>query len=336
MKKLKLVKVNPGSYQNDQVVCERLKTFNNGKVDLTDNKIIIKTSDNNKFASNLRKTEEDFMSETFLGSFEDGSSFRLIKPGGVAKQILSAQGQVDSIIFGGMTGDGYAVHFELTELSDPDSDDIKEDRNTQFTSAEDSKAEALVQTADSLHEFNPQMAKEHIKRFMNLISENESEFLKFDHIQNIIYGFVLAIRLGVINEDSANQKLSDLKFRFYSTDHIRIENGVPTQGSIRGDNKGANRGIEIIPNFELKEGYLVTIYNQDGNHPVWGNNIQMAPKQMKIIHKTENHIVLRGFGTDDFGNTFSDYGMTLELINGKIIQCILHMYDRDIDIEYKN
>lgn len=336
MKKLKLTKANPGSYQQDQEVFERLKSFNNGQVDLTQDKIIIKAIDNSKFSSKLRKTEEDFMSETFQGSYENGETFRLIKPGGVAKQILSAQGQGESITFGGMTGDGYAVHFELVDLGESNNDDFEENQNTEFTSAADSKAETLVQTADSLHEINPQMAKEHIKRFMNLLSENDSEFLKFEHVQNIIYGFVLAIRLGLINEDSANQKLRDLKFRFYSTDHIRIENGVPTQGSIRGDNKGANRGIEITPNFELKEGYLVTIYNQDGNHPVWGNNIQMAPKQMKTIHKTENHIVLRGFGTDVFGNTFSDYGMTLQLLRSKIIQCTLHMHDRDIDIEYKN
>ena len=146
----------------------------------------------------------------------------------------------------------------------------------------------------------------------------------------------MAIRLDLINEDLANQKLNNLKFRFLSNDHIRIENGVPTIGSIRGDNRGANRCIEIIPNFKLKEGYLVSIYNQDGLHPVWGNNVQMAPKQMKIIHKTENHIILRGFGSDVLGNTFSDYGMTLELIHGKITQCTLHMHDRDVDIEYKN
>ncbi len=333
MKKLKLVNVIPGSYPKDRVVIERIKTFNNGMVDLTDDMIIIKTCDNQKFSSSLRKIEEDTWFYTFLGSFEDGSNFTIVK----LKEVYQALNKEESFIFGGMTGDGYGLTFHLVHLSEPDTDkdDVNENRKTLFTSAEGSKAETLVLSADSFHEINPQMAKEHIERFMNLLSENESEFLRFNHVQNIIYGFELAILLGVINEDSANQKIRDLKFRFYSTDHIRIENGVPTQRSIRGDNKGANRLIEIIPNFELKEGYLVTIYNQDGNYPISGNNIQMAPKQMEIIHKTENKIELRGFGTDVFGTTFSDYGMTLELINQMVIGCIAHMYDRDIDIEYK-
>ena len=331
MRKLQLTKANPGNYTKDKQVLELVKSFNNGLIEISDDKILIKTKDNKIFSSNLKKTEEDFMSETFQGFYEDGSPFRLIKPGGVAKQIMSLQGQGESISFGGMTGDGYAVHFNIVEQTEPDKNDYSESRDTEFTSSTESKAETLVMTADSLHEFNPKMAQEHINRFMNLLTENEIELVKFEHIQNIVYGFVLAIRLNMIDEATANEKLNRIKLRFASKDHIRYENGI----HVSGPHGGAGRGIQIVPNFELKEGYLVTIYNQAGLHPLWGNNIQMAPKQMKVVSKTANEIELRGFGHDMFGNTFSDYGITLKIYDGELEKCILHMFDRNIDIEYQ-
>lgn len=61
----------------------------------------------------------------------------------------------------------------------------------------------------------------------------------------------------------------------------------------------------------------------------------MAPKQMKVVSKTANEIELRGFGHDMFGNTFSDYGITLKIYDGELEKCILHMFDRNIDIEYQ-
>lgn len=330
MKKLQLTKANPGNYSKDKTVFEFLKTFNNGLVEISDERIFIKTKDNKTFSSNLKKKEEDFISETFQGFYEDGSAFRLIKPGGVAKQIMSLQGQGESISFGGMTGDGYAVHFNIVEMTEPDKNDYSESRDTEFTSSTESKAETLVMTADSLQEFNPKMAKEHISRFMNLLTGNDLELVKFEHIQNIVYGFVLAIRLNMIDEATANEKLSSIKLRFASKDHLRYENGI----HVSGPHGGAARGIEIVPNYKLKDGYLVTIFNLDGINPLWGNNIQMAPKQMKVVRKTENEIELRGFGHDMIGNTFSDYGMTLKICDGGLERCYLHLFDRNIYIEY--
>jgi len=196
----------------------------------------------------------------------------------------------------------------------------------------ESKAETLVLTANSLHEFNPAMARDHISRFMKLLNENEIEILKFENIQNIILGYILAIRLSIIDETTANKKIADLKFRFHSKDHLRYENGI----HVSGPHGGAGRGIEIIPNFELKEGYLVTIYNMDGNHPFWGNNIQMASKQMKIIEKQNDKIQLRGFGNDYLGNSFSGYAITVSLVVNEIDHITLHIIDREIEIKYLN
>lgn len=332
MKKLHLTKVNPGNYSKDKPFYERLKTFNNGLADISTSSITVKSKDNRTFTSKLQKTEEDFLSETFQGSFEDGTSFRLIKPGGVAKQMMGLQGKGESISFGGMTGDGYAVHFELVSSNEPDTKDFEESRNTEFTSSTESKAETLVMTADSLQESNPKMAIEHISRFMNLLEQNEIEVVKFEHIQNIIYGYVIAIRLSVIDEDTANKKLSNLKLRYHSKDHLRYENGI----HVSGPHGGVGRGVEVVPNFNLKEGYLVTIYNQDGLHPLWGNNIQMATKQMKVISKTENEIQLRGFGADPLGNSFADYALSIHLSGNDIEFIKLHMLDRGVEIKYLN
>jgi hypothetical protein len=122
----------------------------------------------------------------------------------------------------------------------------------------------------------------------------------------------------------------NLNFLFKSFDHIRYENGR----HVSGPHGGANRAVKVEPNINGGEGYTVTLYNLDGNHPVWQNNIQMAPKQMKIVNQTSDKIVLRGYGSDSMGNTFSDYGLSINLKNGSVEKCILHMHDRNIDIEY--
>lgn len=121
-----------------------------------------------------------------------------------------------------------------------------------------------------------------------------------------------------------------LDFVFKSSDHLRYENG----NHVSGPHGGAGRAVKVEPNISGGEGLTVTLYNLDGNHPVWQNNVQMAPKQMKIIKETNNKIVLRGYGHDAMGASFSDYGLTINLKNGELYNCILHMHDRGVDIEY--
>jgi len=120
------------------------------------------------------------------------------------------------------------------------------------------------------------------------------------------------------------------KVMFLSSDHLRYENGI----HVSGPHGGAKRGVKIEPNNGNQGNYLVTLYIMDGVHPVWGNNIQMAPKQMKVIEQVSNKIVLRGYGLDMTGAPFADYGMTVFLNNGEVNKCILHMHDRNVDIHY--
>jgi tetratricopeptide (TPR) repeat protein len=130
---------------------------------------------------------------------------------------------------------------------------------------------------------------------------------------------------------SGNNKPSiDLTdFKFLSDDHTRVENGRPTSAN----NKGAWRGIRVKTSDNKT--FYVTMYNMNENHPVWGNNIQMAEKRMKLDAEQNDKIILRGFGTDAMGATFADYGLTLHKSNNNVNKVTLHMYDRKIDIIYE-
>ena len=129
---------------------------------------------------------------------------------------------------------------------------------------------------------------------------------------------------------SSYSKIVLNNFKFISSDHVRYEDGVDNYGH----QQGAHRGIEILKHQTEVDTYNVTMYNMDGNHPVWGTNIQMHPKQMKIISKTESKIELQDFGNDRFGVPFSGYGITLHIVNYDVERVVLHIYDRKVDIEY--
>jgi hypothetical protein len=330
MKKLHLISVNPGSYTKEKPIYTRLQGFNNALVELSETSISIKGKNNQTFFSHLQKVEEDFLTISYQGAYEDGTAFRLVMPGGTAKAILVARGEGESISFGDLTGDGYAVNFDLVDENQPDSAYNQESRDINADNPMESKAEILLATVDTFQHTNLELAKVNINRYLALLENNKIEFLKFSYVQNIIYGFGLAIRLKVINEQTANEKLSNLKYTFMSSDHLRYEQGI----HVSGPHGGSRRVVEFAPNFEQKEGYLVTIYNQDGTHPFWGDNVQMATKRMKVTEKSNHVIKLQGFGTDPMGNSFRDYAMTIHLTDQDIDYAILHLMDRGIDIKY--
>ena len=136
-----------------------------------------------------------------------------------------------------------------------------------------------------------------------------------------------------------NNYPSEGKVIFDSSDHIRFQNGK----DVSGHNYGCNRHFVIEKNIEGGEGYTVTMYNLDGNHPLWQNNIQMAPKRMRIVSVNDNIVKLRGYGYDEnalaMGAPLSDasfdsYGIVLLIENKQIAKLQLNMYDRNISIVY--
>ena len=117
---------------------------------------------------------------------------------------------------------------------------------------------------------------------------------------------------------------------FDSSDHIRFQNGQ----NVSGHNYGCNRRFVIEKNIEGGEGYTVSMFNLDGIHPVWRNNIQMAPKRMRVVSVNGNVVELRGYGFDQLGGDFSDYGVVLLIEDSEISRLQLNMFDRNICIVY--
>jgi hypothetical protein len=126
---------------------------------------------------------------------------------------------------------------------------------------------------------------------------------------------------------------------FDSSDHVRFQNGQ----NVSGHNYGCNRRLVVEKNIQGGEGYTVTMYNLDGIHPIWQNNIQMAPKQMKIVNVDQNIVELRGFGYDENAlaigapleaASFENYGVLVMIENGEITRAQLNMFDRNVCIVY--
>ena len=81
----------------------------------------------------------------------------------------------------------------------------------------------------------------------------------------------------------------------------------------------------------------------DGLHPLWQNNVQMAPKRMRIIGINKNIVELRGCGYDENAlamgapleaASFENYGIVLMIENDEIVRIQLNMFDRNISIVY--
>ena len=133
------------------------------------------------------------------------------------------------------------------------------------------------------------------------------------------------------------QAASVQPFTFQSNCHQRYENGSPVRGL-----QDCLRTVSVVkntngcPGYRLQPGigYIVKIYNDDLGKP------NMSEKPMKVVRKTADMLELRGFPIEaqsPFGwqeVDYSDYGFIVYYRNGQIDKCVLHMYDRNIRIEY--
>ena len=136
-----------------------------------------------------------------------------------------------------------------------------------------------------------------------------------------------------------NNQPSDGQVVFDSSDHVRFQNGQ----NVSGHNYGCNRRLVIEKTIQGGKGYTISMYNMDGMHPLWQNNIQMAPKRMKIVNVDGNIVDLRGYGYDEnelaMGApletaSFENYGVVLMIEDGKIVRAQLNMFDRNVSIVY--
>lgn len=124
---------------------------------------------------------------------------------------------------------------------------------------------------------------------------------------------------------------------FQSDCHQRYERGRAVMGeqhccrTIR-----VERNVNGCPGYRLVpgKGYIVKIINDETGRP------NMSDKPMTVVSNTEGKIDLRGFPIEamsPFGwqeVDYSVYGLTILLKNDAIYKCVLHMFDRNVDIDY--
>lgn len=127
-------------------------------------------------------------------------------------------------------------------------------------------------------------------------------------------------------------------FVFISDCHQRYQNGAEVMGlqqctrTVRVEkNTNGCRGYKLNPG----DGYIVKVYNDDLGKP------NMSDKPMRIVSRTADKVELRGFPIETqtpFGwqeVDYRDYGFTVYYTNGKVSKCVLHMFDRNVDLEYR-
>ncbi len=185
-------------------------------------------------------------------------------------------------------------------------------------------------TNDQLHE-QIQTHEDRIETISDYISDEDDSTTR-----GVMQGQLQRYRMTLQLLKSEKQNRSSLttekpridlsEFIFKSSDHLRYQNGK----HVSGPHGGAPRAIKVEGNISGNDGYTVTMFNIDGGQTA----VQMAPKQMKLIESDNQKTILKGFGSDTMGSSFSDYGLTIFHNNGSIEKCILHMYDRGVDIEY--
>lgn len=125
---------------------------------------------------------------------------------------------------------------------------------------------------------------------------------------------------------------------FHSNTHQRYEHGEPT----RGEQIGCCRDVVIEKNISGGIGYSVSINNPDAIPGSWGAS-PMSTKPMKVVSAAAGKIEMRGYGYDKTAvavgipmndATFENYGMTIFHNGEDIIHCIIHMIERNVDIDY--
>jgi hypothetical protein len=127
-------------------------------------------------------------------------------------------------------------------------------------------------------------------------------------------------------------------FVFKSNCHQRYQNGSEVMGlqqCIRTVRVEKNTNGCSGYRLSSGDGYIVKIYNDDLGKP------NMSDKPMRIVSKTSTKVELRGFPIEaqtPFGwqeVDYRDYGFTIYYTNGKVSKCVLHMFDRNVDLEYR-
>ena len=151
----------------------------------------------------------------------------------------------------------------------------------------------------------------------------------------VSFGKPIVLDDDLVEAPIIKPELDISKIYFISSNHKRYNNGK-WNGS---DNRGNMRAIEVKPDSEKDDSYFVTLYNLSGVHPEWGDNIQIAPKRMKVVSSEVNKITLKGYGDDPMlanrpPQIQSNYGIVIHLKNKNIDHISYYYHDRNVRIDF--
>jgi len=104
MKTLFLTKVNYGNHYLERNYCDRLKLLDGKNIELSETNIIVDSD----IRSSLTLYEKDSITTTWVGSYEDGTKFRVVCPN---QALIPLTG--NNVTIASMYKDGYAVHFNI-------------------------------------------------------------------------------------------------------------------------------------------------------------------------------------------------------------------------------
>ena len=98
----------------EQVSYDLVNSFDDAEVELNNQTIKIKTKKGDTYQYKITYSEHDTFTETYLGQFDDGNKFRLIKPIGVALEMTKLKSSaIDAFSLGSISPTGWAIHFHL-------------------------------------------------------------------------------------------------------------------------------------------------------------------------------------------------------------------------------
>lgn len=153
---------------------ERVKQIDNQLISLSNSSVNIRYNNGAVKKYDLRFSEKDFSTSTYIGKFKNGNSFRLIKPNKFALNNLKKRFKcISAFTIASLSPDGYAIHFVLTKTDNNDDIPIISRSNIE-------QKQRLVQGAFIANQ-NGLMPNflEYTKRLLNLI-QNSSEFEQMD------------------------------------------------------------------------------------------------------------------------------------------------------------
>lgn len=100
--------------KSEQISYDLVNTFDDAEIEISSQKILIKTKKGKIYQYKISYSEHDTFTETYLGQFDNGNKFRLTKPIGVALEMTKLKSSAaDAFSFGSISPTGWAIHFHL-------------------------------------------------------------------------------------------------------------------------------------------------------------------------------------------------------------------------------